>query len=101
MNNKINNIREAEYYGNFNTIGEKIIKWRKAKPKNKELNEMYFCWQDVGFYVHNLITNERLYEQSISEYRSDKIRAVERARKAEQKIEELEKELQKYKTLYG
>ena len=101
MNKKINNIREAEYYGNFNTVGEKIVKWRKAKPKNKELNEMYYAWQDVGFYAHNLITNERLYNQTISEYRSDKIRAVERARKAEQKIEELEKEIQKYKTLYG
>ena len=56
---------------------------------------MYFCWQDVGFYVHNLITNERLYEQSLSEYRSDKIRAVERARLAEKKIEELEQEIQK------
>ncbi len=101
MNNKINNIREAEYYGNFNTVGEKIVKWRKAKPKNKELNEMYFAWQDVGFYAHNLITNERLYNQTISEYRADKDRAVIRARNAEQKIEELEKELQKYKTLYG
>jgi len=101
MNNKINNIREAEYYGNFNTVGEKIVKWRKAKPKNKELNEMYYAWQDVGFYAHNLITNERLYNQTISEYRADKNRAVIRARNAEQKIEELEKELQKYKTLYG
>lgn len=101
MNKKINNIREAEYYGNFNTVGEKIVKWRKAKPKNKELNEMYFAWQDVGFYAHNLITNERLYNQTISEYRADKDRAVIRARNAEQKIEELEKELQKYKTLYG
>ena len=97
MNNKINNIREAEYYGNFNTVGEKIVKWRKAKPKNKELNEMYFAWQDVGFYVHTLITNERLYEQSLSEYRSDKIRAVQRAIEAETKLEELKKELDKYK----
>lgn len=101
MNNKINNIREAEYYGNFNTVGEKIVKWRKAKPENKELNEMYFCWQDVGFYVHNLITNERLYNKTISEYRADKDRAVIRARNAEQKVEQLEKEIQKYKTLYG
>ena len=59
---------------------------------------MYFCWQDVGFYVHNIITNERLYEQSLSEYRSDKIRAVERARIAEKKIEELEKEIVKLQT---
>lgn len=101
MNKKLNNIKEGEYYGNFNLVGEYIVKSRKAKPENKAINEMYFAWQEVGFYVHNLITNERLYEQSLSEYRSDKIRAVERARTAEQKIEELEKEISKYKTLYG
>ena len=101
MNKKLNNIKEGEYYGNFNLVGEYIVKSRKAKPENKPLNEMYFAWQEVGFYVHNLITNERLYEQSLSEYRSDKIRAVERARIAEKKIEELEKEISKYKTLYG
>jgi len=98
---KLNNLREAEYYTNFNLVGEKIIKWRKAKPENKDLNEFYFCWQEVGFYVHNLITNERLYNQSIREYRADKDRAVMRARKAEQKKEELEKEITKYKALYG
>lgn len=101
MNKKLNNIKEGEYYGNFNLVGEYIVKSRKAKPENKAINEMYYCWQEVGFYVHNLITNERLYEQSLSEYRSDKIRAVERARTAEEKIEELEKEISKYKTLYG
>ena len=101
MNKKLNNIKEGEYYGNFNLVGEYIVKSRKAKPENKPLNEMYFAWQEVGFYVHNLITNERLYEQSLSEYRSDKIRAIERARRAEEKIEELEKEISKYKTLYG
>ena len=100
MNKKLNNIKEGEYYGNFNLVGEYIVKSRKAKPENKAINEMYYCWQDVGFYVHNLITNERLYEQSLSEYRSDKIRAVERARIAEKKIEELQEKLDKYKALY-
>ena len=98
MNKKLNNIKEGEYYGNFNLVGEYIIKSRKAKPDNKAINEMYYCWQEVGFYVHNLITNERLYEKSLSEYRSDKIRAIERARTAEKKIEELEQEIIKLKT---
>ena len=101
MNKKMNNIKEAEYYTNFNEVGEKIVKWRKAKPDNKDLNTLFFAWQEVGFYVHNLIANERLYEQIISAYRADKNRAVIRARKAEEKIEELQKELEKYKTLYG
>lgn len=98
MNKKINNIKEAEYYTNFNLVGENIIKSRKLKPENKALNEMYFSWQEVGFYVHNLIGSERLYNDSLSEYRSDKIRAVERARVAEDKVKGLEEEIQRLKT---
>ncbi len=98
MNKKLNNFKEAEYYANFNYVGEYIVKSRKAKPDNEPLNKMYFAWQEIGFYVHNLITNERLYEQSLSEYRSDKIRAVERARKADIEIEKLRVEVEKLKT---
>jgi len=98
MNKKLNNLKEAEYYTNFNLVGEYIVKSRNAKPENEAINEMYYAWQELGFYVHNLIVNERLYEESLSEYRSDKIRAVTRARTAEEKIIELEKEIEKLKT---
>lgn len=97
MNKKLNNLKEGEYYANFNFVGEYIIKSKKAKPENEAIKEMYFAWQDIGFYVHTLITNERLYEQSLSEYRSDKIRAVERARIAEEKVDLLEKEIEELK----
>jgi|SRR5210317_550776 hypothetical protein len=97
MNKKLNNLKEGEYYANFNLVGTYIVESRKAKPDNKPLNEMYFAWQDIGFYVHSLISNERLYEQSLSEYRSDKIRAVERARIAEEKVDLLEKEIEELK----
>lgn len=98
MNKKLNNIKEAEYYTNFNLVGEHIIKSRKLKPENKALNQMYYAWQEVGFYVHNLIGNERLYNDSLSEYRMDKIRAIERARVAEDKVKALEEEIQRLKT---
>tara|TARA_R110000803_G_scaffold23796_1_gene58048 strand:+ start:1014 stop:1328 length:315 start_codon:yes stop_codon:yes gene_type:complete len=98
MNKKINNIKEAEYYTNFNLIGENIVKSRNAKPDNKPLNDMYFAWQEIGFYVHTLIGNERLYSDSLSEYRADKIRAVQRARRAEDEVKGLQEEIQKLKT---
>ncbi len=97
MSKKINNFKEIEYYTNFNLIGEHIINSRKIKPENKALDDMYFSWQEVGFYVNNLIRNERFYNESLSEYRSDKIRAVERARTAEEKVKGLEEEIQKLK----
>ena len=31
MNKKLNNIKEAEYYTNFNLIGEHIVKNKKLK----------------------------------------------------------------------
>ena len=98
MNKKLNNIKEFEYYTNFNLIGEHIIKNKKLKPENQALNDMYYAWQEVGFYVHNLISNERAYEQSLSEYRSDKTRAVIRAREAESKIAELQRKNDKLQT---
>jgi len=98
MNKKINNLKEIEYYTNFNLVGEYIVKSRKLKPDNKALNDMYFAWQQIGFYVHNHIMNEKLYDDSLSEYRGDKIRAVERARKAELRIVELEQKLEKLET---
>ena len=98
MNKKINNLKEIEYYTNFNLVGEYIVKSRKLKPDNQALNDMYFAWQEVGFYVHNHIMNEKLYDDSLSEYRGDKIRAVERARKAELRIVELEQKLEKLET---
>ena len=101
MNNKLNNIKEIKYYTDFNLVGEKIIQWRSAKPQNESLREIYFAWQDIGFYVNNLIMEQRAFNQSLSEYRADKIRAVNRARRADEKIAELENDLKKYKALYG
>ena len=98
MNKKLNNIKEFEYYTNFNLIGEHIIKNKKLKPENQALNDMYYAWQEVGVYVHNLISDERAYEQSLSEYRSDKTRAVIRAREAESKIAELQRKIDKLQT---
>jgi|TARA_R110002049_G_scaffold116805_2_gene269592 hypothetical protein len=97
MNKKINNLKEIEYYTNFNLVGEYIVESRKLKPENKALNDMYYAWQEVGFYANNLIGNERHYNDSLSEYRGDKIRAVERSRKAEEKIKSLEQEIEKLK----
>ena len=96
MNEKIENLKEIEYYSNFNTVGEYVVKWKKAKPDNKDLILMYDSFTQIGFYVNELITNQGFRNDIVSEYRSDKIRAVNRARQAESKLEELQK---KYKVL--
>tara|TARA_R100000231_G_C5303581_1_gene158309 strand:- start:512 stop:817 length:306 start_codon:yes stop_codon:yes gene_type:complete len=101
MNKKINNLKEIDYYSNFNLVGEYIVKWKKLKEDSKPLNDMYFAWQQIGFYVHNMIIEQKHYDKSLSEYRSDKNRAIIRAREAELKVEKLEKKLKEYKSVYG
>jgi hypothetical protein len=101
MNKKINNLKEIDYYSNFNLVGEYIVKWKKLKEDSKPLNDMYFAWQQIGFYVHNIIIEQKHYDKSISEFRSDKNRAIIRAREAELKVENLEKKLKEYKSVYG
>jgi len=97
MNKKINNLKEAEYYSSFNLVGENIVKARKKK-ESETINDMYYCWQEVGFYVNNLISESRFYEDSLSQYRSDKLRAVIRARKAEEEVAKLKVQIDKLKT---
>lgn len=97
MNDKLENLKEIEYYSNFNTVGQYIIKWKKAKPKNQDLVILNDSLIQVGFYVNELITNQRLKDQIVSEYRADKIRAVNRARTAEEKLEKLQKKYNELK----
>ena len=97
MDEKIDNLKEMEYYSNFNTVGEYIIKWKKAKPKNNDLIILNNCLVHMGFYVNDLIANQKMYDKSLSEYRSDKIRAVNRARKAEDNLKTLQEKYKKLK----
>ena len=98
MNKKIDNLKELEYYTNYNLVSEVILKLKKKYPDNITLNDSTIALVQIGYYVQNLISDRYFYNQSLSEYRSDKIRAVERARTAEKKVIDLEEEIQKLKT---
>lgn len=91
MNKKIDNLKELEYYGNFNLVGEVLLKLKKKYPNNKTLRDSVIAMQEVGFYVNELQRNQYHFNESLSQYRSDKIRAVVRARKCEKELESLKK----------
>lgn len=93
MNEKITLQKEIEYYNNFEIVGKTIIKWQKLKPDNKDINAIYKAWQQIGFYVHELIDNQNHFNNSMSQYAADKLRAVNRARFAEKEIENLKKSI--------
>lgn len=99
MNKKIRNLQQLEYLSTFETASTIVLNWSNQKPDNKELKVLQKAMIDLAFYVRKIEDENRLCELSFSEYRSDKIRAVERARKAETKCEDLQKEIDKYKKL--
>lgn len=83
MNNKAENLKEMEYYANFNLVGELLILLKRQNPEDTRYINAVEAMTEIGFYVNNLIMNQRYHDKAISEYRADKIRAVERARRAE------------------
>ena len=99
MNKKVENLIDLEYYGAVNICNEYLKKWRDAKPENLELQSFVKSYLDVIFYVNRLDMERYGYEKSYSEFRADKLRAIERARKMEIENDKLKKEINKLKNL--
>lgn len=97
MNKKIDNLKELEYYTNYNLISDVILKLKKKYPDNHTLDDTTEAMLQVGYFVQNLISDRYYFNQSMNEYRSNKLRAIERAKRAEKRVQELEKELVVYK----
>lgn len=91
MNKKMQNLKELEYYGNFNLVGEVLLKLKKKYPNNETLSDAVSAMTQIGFFVTEMMQNQYYYEKSLESYRADKNRAIERARRVEKEIEELEK----------
>jgi len=91
MNKKMQNLKEMEYYGNFNLVGEVLLKLKKKYPNNETLSDAVSAMTQIGFFVTEMMQNQYYYEKSLESYRADKHRAIERARRVEKEIEELEK----------
>ena len=94
---KIENLKYIQYVTNFNIVSKTLQRWIKLKP-NKDVDEMLGALAEIAGYVNNLESNETMRNKIISQYRSDKIRAISRAQRAEEKIEQLKKENKILKT---
>ena len=68
QNKKIQNLKELEYYTNSNLVGELILQLQKKEPTNETYRNMSHTYAQICLFVNELITNERLYEQSMAEY---------------------------------
>ena len=93
MFKKFEVMEDLELTSNLLIIQQNVFDWCKAKPDNKKLNEVCDAVVKISFTCNKLQLEKNNYHIAMKEYRHDSIRAIERARKAEDRIEELEQEL--------
>ena len=94
---KLEVMEDIQLTSNLLTLQSNVLEWVKAKPDNKKLNEVCDAVVKISFTCNKLQLEKSNYHLAMQEYRHDALRAVERSRKAEDKIEELEKQLAIYK----
>ena len=88
---KIDNLKDLEIWSDLNFLTS-IVSSQLDKRKSKNLEMMSESLVRVVFYFQEYSNNIRLYKEALSDYRLQKNRAIERARKAEQENERLRKQ---------
>tara|TARA_R110001592_G_scaffold204577_1_gene454667 strand:+ start:32199 stop:32507 length:309 start_codon:yes stop_codon:yes gene_type:complete len=84
-------LEQLQALADQNYLVSQIIEWQK-KSDSKELIEMGRAFTRCFVYANSLELKEYSYDRIISQFRSAKNNAVLRARKAEEKLDELEAE---------
>ena len=92
---KITLLKEIEYSNDFDLVSTVLLKWSKLKQSDT-IDQVMSAHNRMYFFTFNMQEEVRIMRQIVSEYRADKNRAIERARKAEKKIDKLEQTLKKY-----
>jgi len=96
MNKKIHNLKHLKYLANFDILANTFLEWQEKKP-NDTVEKLMGSLIDINYYITEIYKNELYYNESLNEYRADKLRAIDRAQKAEKKVQELEQEILKLK----
>jgi len=96
MHKKIHNLKHLNYLANFDIIANTLLEWQEKKPTDA-VDKLIGSLVDINYYITEIYTNELYFNKALNEYRADKLRAIDRATKAEKKVEELEKEIAKLK----
>lgn len=97
MYKKFEVMEDLQLTSNLLTLQSNVLEWCKAKPNNKKLNEVCDAVVKISFTCNKLQLEKNNYHIAMQDYRHDSLRAVERARKAEDKITQLKKQLAIYK----
>lgn len=88
---KLENLHDLEYLGNITLCMELVIKWKKLKPDNLEIQELSRALTEVAFYNNRLKQDLDTYKLIASEYRYEKNKAILELRDIKEKYENLKK----------
>ena len=94
---KFENLDDLNLSTNLLIIQELASKWSKQSD-NEDINKLRDAIIQVSLLTNKLQLDRGNYHLTISQYRSESLRLVERARKAEDKVKELEEQIKKYET---
>lgn len=97
MQKKFDNLDELNLTSNLLIIQQLAYNWSKLKPKNESVNKLKDAIIEVSLLSNKLQLDRNNYNISIDQYRTTSLRMIERARKAEAKILELEKDIERIK----
>jgi|8_EtaG_2_1085327.scaffolds.fasta_scaffold412492_1 hypothetical protein len=86
INKKMNNLEELELTSSLLVMQVFIKQWIKLKPNNNDLEKFKQALLEVTFITNKMIVDKRNYYNIIGQYRADKLRAIQRAEKAELKL---------------
>tara|TARA_R100001509_G_scaffold162167_1_gene133121 strand:- start:1491 stop:1823 length:333 start_codon:yes stop_codon:yes gene_type:complete len=87
VSKKLDNLKDMQYLTNSEVVNNILLDWQKSHPANDKLETLINAVIQIHFYVQELQNDRHLLMLSIDEYKSDKLRAIDRARKAESKLE--------------
>jgi len=91
MSKKTDNLKELEIWTDLHFM-TKIVHTQIKKRKTEKLEFMSDALIRIASYFQEYSNNIKLYKKALSDYRLQRNRAIERARKAEQENEKLRKQ---------
>lgn len=90
---KLDNLEDLRLISALLVLQSNILDWCKKKPNNDKLKEVRDALIEVSLLCNKLTLEKSTFNLAIEDYRTRELRAVRRSREADNKIEELEKEL--------
>ncbi len=88
---KIDNLKDLEIWSDLNFLTS-IVKKQLDKKKSENLEKMSDSLIRIVYYFQEYSNNIRLYKKALLDYRLQKNRAIERARKVEKENEKIRRQ---------